>query len=66
MLFQLSQGEGLSIALDTNVAPFINDGTLKSCEVKEIFFRELVLIANKNKTQKNTTKQIVELLTQVT
>lgn len=63
VLFQLSQGEGLSIALNTNVVPFIKDGTLKSCEVKEIFFRELALIANKNKTKESTTKQILDLLT---
>ncbi len=62
VLFQLSQGSGLSVALNTNAAPFIKDGTLKSYEVKEILFRELVLIANKNKTKENTTNRIIKLL----
>ncbi|GBD90049.1 HTH-type transcriptional activator AllS [bacterium BMS3Abin04] len=63
VLFQLSHGKGLTIALDTNVAPFIKDGTLQSCEIEEIILRELVLIANKNKTNKETTKRIISILT---
>ncbi len=63
VLFQLSHGKGLTVALNTNVAPFIKDGTLQACEIKEIILRELVIIANKNKTNKETTKRIIDILT---
>jgi len=63
VLFQLSHGKGLTVALNTNVAPFAKDGSLQSFEIKKIIFRELVLIANKNKTRKETTNRIIDILT---
>lgn len=62
VLTQLSKGEGLSVALDTNARPFVKEGTLKTCQIKEVYFRGLSLIANKNKTDEVTTKRLLELL----
>lgn len=62
ILFQLSRGSGLTIALDTNVAPFVESGTLKVFRGKKIKFRELSLIANKNRTNRATTDDVINLL----
>lgn len=62
VLTQLSRGKGLSIALDTNVVPFFQEETLSIFQLKKVFFRELVLISNKNKAKEATTEQLMKLL----
>ena len=49
VLFQLSKGSGLSIALEQNAENFIKSGTLRTWPIKPVFFRKLSLIANKKK-----------------
>jgi DNA-binding transcriptional LysR family regulator len=62
VLFQQSQGSGLSVAFDTTVEPFLKDGTLQTCEVKEVVHRELSLISNKRKADPELTEKIVRML----
>ena len=62
VLFQQSQGSGLSIAFDTSLEPFVKDGLLKSCEVKEVVYRELSLITSKKKEDPELTSRIIQLL----
>jgi len=63
VLFQQSQGSGLSVAFDTSAEPFLRQGTLKSCEVKKVIYRELSLIANKQKADPVVSDKILRLLT---
>ncbi|MFK7810534.1 MAG: LysR family transcriptional regulator [Saprospiraceae bacterium] len=49
VLFQLSRGSGLSVALEQNAAPFLKDGSLKKGPIKSVPFRKMSLIANKKK-----------------
>jgi hypothetical protein len=62
VLFQQAQGSGLSIAFDTSLKPFVKDSLLKSCEVKEVVYRELSLISCKKKEDPELTSRIIELL----
>ncbi len=61
-LFQLSQGSGLSVALEVNAAPFIKAGTLKSWPMQPVFFRKLALIANKKKADPAMLEKMIGLL----
>lgn len=60
-LFQLSQGSGLSIALERNTAFFTQKDMLQTVEAKEIVWRDLALIANKKKTTPEVTANLVEV-----
>lgn len=61
-LFQLSNGSGISIALQKNAEPFLKEGTLKTWDLAPVNFRKVSLIANKKRADKATTEAIVELL----
>ena len=61
-LFQLSNGTGLSIALDINAAPFINSGKLIAWDIVPVPFRKLSLLANKKKASKKLTSKILSAL----
>lgn len=65
VLSQLSKGSGLTIALDTNVKPFIERGLLKTCTLKEINFRPLSLISNKKKAPEKITDHLISVLKRV-
>ncbi|MDN5201889.1 LysR family transcriptional regulator [Fulvivirgaceae bacterium BMA10] len=62
VLYQLSQGSGLSVALDGNVTPFTDEKSLWSYELKKVVFRKLSLISNKKKAPKEATDRILEML----
>ena len=62
VLFQQSQGSGLSVAFDTNLEPFVKRGELQACEVKKVVYRELSLLSNKKKADPKITAKIVNLL----
>ncbi|MEP1778932.1 MAG: LysR family transcriptional regulator [Reichenbachiella sp.] len=62
VLYQQTLGSGLSVAFDTNVQPFVDNGTLKVCQLKEINYRGLSLIANKKKAKPELTDKILSLL----
>ncbi len=62
VLNQLVKGSGLSVALETNVKAYINNGTLKLCSLKPVYFRKMSLLSNKKKAPKETTKKIIKLL----
>ncbi len=62
VLFQLSKGSGLSIALLQNALPFINDGTLVEWPIRPVPLRKLSLISNKKNAPKETTEKILRLL----
>ncbi len=62
-LFQLSNGSGLSIALQQNAAPFIKAGTLKTWPMKPVHFRKLSLIANKKKSDYGMIYRLKEMYT---
>lgn len=61
-LFQLSNGSGLSVALDTIAKPFLKKGTLKKVDLGPVYFRKLSLISNKKKADKTVTNRILEML----
>ncbi len=62
VLFQLSQGSGLSIALAQNAAPFIADGRLVNWDLDPVDFRPFSLITNKKRADKEITERILGLL----
>ncbi len=62
VLFQQSQGSGLSVAFDTTVQPFLNNGTLQTCEVEPVNYRDLSLISSKQKADPELTKKLVSWL----
>ncbi len=62
VLFQLSQGSGLTVAIDTVASGFCQRKTLKAFKHQKIYFRDLTLIANKNKTRENITRNILKVV----
>ncbi|SMD32588.1 DNA-binding transcriptional regulator, LysR family [Reichenbachiella faecimaris] len=64
-LFQQTRGSGLSIAFDTVVEHFVNEGTLQTCQLKKIPYRELYLIANKKKTKSKVTEEVLKILKKI-
>ena len=62
VLFQQSNGSGLSVAFDTTAAPFLKTKQLHSCEVKQVVYRDLSLLSNKKKADPLMTRKIVKLL----
>lgn len=62
ILFQLSNGTGLSVALDTSARFFLEKGLLEKVPIDPIPFRKMSLIANKKKASKETTDRILNLL----
>lgn len=62
VLFQQSQGSGLSVAFNTTVEPFLKTGTLQTCEVEPVNYRDLSVISNKQKANPVLTKKLVSLL----
>ena len=62
ILFQLSNGTGLSVALDTSARFFLEKGLLEKVPINPIPFRKMSLIANKKKASKETTDRILNLL----
>ena len=62
VLFQQSLGSGLSVAFDNNVEPFVKNGSLNVCELKEVIYRPLSLIANKKRNQPEMTQKLLGLL----
>ncbi len=62
VLVQLCHGSGLTIAIDTIVAKFLMQGKLQLFSHEEIYFRELTLIANKNKTNAIVTKRLLNVV----
>ena len=61
-LEQLAKGSGVSVALDTNAKPFVENGTLQLIDIDPIPFRTVSLIANKKKAPKEITNRILEML----
>ena len=59
ILFQLSNGTGLSVALDTSARFFLEKGLLEKVPIDPIPFRKMSLIANKKKASKETTDRIL-------
>lgn len=64
-LYQQTRGSGLSIAFDTVAEYFVQEGTLKTCELKKVPFRDLYLIANKKKTKKDVTENVLKILKKI-
>ncbi|UTW66189.1 LysR family transcriptional regulator [bacterium SCSIO 12643] len=62
LLFQQSQGSGLSIALEQNAAPFISEGSLIHWDLAHVDFRPLSLLANKKRAAQEMTEQIWKML----
>ena len=62
VLFQQSRNSGLSVAFDSVVKTFVKEGFLQVCELKKATYRELYLIANKKKTNENTTTNLLSVL----
>ena len=62
VLFQQSNGSGLSVAFDSTVAPLVESGRLQVCELQTIEYRELTLIANKKRHNQQRTDSILKLL----
>ena len=62
VLFQQSQGSGLSVAFDTTIGPFLRNDTLHTCEVEQVNYRDLSVISNKQKADPTLTKKLVTLL----
>lgn len=61
-LFQLSQSSGVSVALDTNAAPFLIDKTLEQCDIPPIDFRPVSLLSNKKKAPLELTERLIKTL----
>jgi len=61
-LVQLSNGSGVTIALDTIARPFVTQGSLIQCKIKALPFRTMTLLANKKKSPKELTKRYMDLL----
>lgn len=61
-LFQQTRGSGLSIAFDNVAAHFVHEGTLQTCELKKVNYRDLYLIANKKKSKATVTDKIITVL----
>lgn len=62
ILYQLSVGSGLSVALNTSASPFITSGKLKSSCVNKLHIRDVSLICNKKKTDSETTTRLIDIL----
>ncbi|MFY0651255.1 MAG: LysR family transcriptional regulator [Cyclobacteriaceae bacterium] len=62
VLFQQSNGSGVSVAFDSSVKSFVKDGKLQVCELKSVEYRELSLIANKQKSNPELTAEFVKHL----
>jgi DNA-binding transcriptional LysR family regulator len=62
VLHQQSMASGLSVAFDNSVKPFLKDGLLQICELEKVEYRELSLIANKQKTASKVTNTFVGML----
>jgi DNA-binding transcriptional LysR family regulator len=62
VLFQLSQGSGLSVALAQNAAPFIANGRLVNLGLDPVDFRPLSLITNKKRADDEITQKLLALL----
>lgn len=62
MLVQLAKGSGITVAVDTMIQPFIENGSLKIIEFDTVPFRNISLISNKKKAPKKTTEKIIKLL----
>jgi DNA-binding transcriptional LysR family regulator len=62
VLQQQSMGSGLSVAFDNSVTSFLKDGSLQICELMNVEYRELSLIANKQKAVPEVTNAFVNML----
>ena len=62
VLFQLAQGSGLSVAIEQNATPFIQEGSLVNLGLPPVDFRPLSLITNKKRADPEITEQIMGLL----
>lgn len=58
-LYQLSQGDGLCVSLNTSAQPFIKNNKLKTCNIRQINIRKLSLISNKKKADPEFTSQLL-------
>lgn len=63
VLFQQSNGTGLSVALESTSLPFIKNKTLTQVDLPPVLFRKLSLISNKKRAPKELTEKIYGLLT---
>ncbi|WP_420579836.1 LysR family transcriptional regulator [Reichenbachiella sp.] len=64
-LYQQTRGSGLSIAFDNVAQHFVNEGTLQTCELKKVNYRDLYLISNKKKSKKDETDRLLKILKQI-
>lgn len=62
VLHQQSMASGLSVAFDNSVKPFLKESSLQICELEKVEYRELSLLANKQKTITEVTNTFVEML----
>lgn len=62
VLYQQSNGSGLSIAFDNIASYFEEQGLLQTLTLQKINYRELCLIANKKKTDPQVTDKLVRTL----
>jgi len=62
VLGQLARGSGLALCFDNNAKSFIKNGTLVSSKVSSSISRNVVLIANRKKTEEEITKNFISLL----
>jgi len=65
VLYQQSNSSGLSVAFDTVVKYFVNNGDLHTCELKKVEYRELYLVANKKKAKPKTTEHLINTLVSI-
>ncbi len=60
-LQQLSKGRGMAIALDTNAKPFLDSGELHSSSFAPDVERDLSLLVNKKKEDRNLSQKIIKI-----
>ncbi|MDW3211255.1 MAG: LysR family transcriptional regulator [Reichenbachiella sp.] len=64
-LYQQTRGAGLSIAFDNVAQHFVSEGTLQTCELKKVHYRDLYLIANKKKSKSSETEKLLQILRKI-
>ena len=62
VLFQLSNGTGFSVAIDSVAAPFIKSGRLKKVDFSPVHLRGLSLISNKKRAPSALTAKMAQML----
>jgi len=58
-----SKGNGLSVAFETTVEPFLRSGMLQNCDTTKVKMRDVYLIANERNARPDMTRRLIDLLT---